>query len=238
VSPAVVLRPTHQRERRGEPVEVRPAHLEVPLAGPDEPGSPAQDPGVVENEAVSRPEQEGQHLAGPPHHLGEGPVSGVEHDDLVGRQPRRLHVRPAEPDLPDPAARIDTDHRPGGTQLGPGVGVGEGHLAAGQHGERGGIPGAQRSGRVETVDEGGRAALRGIVQAVQDLQGGQRIPEGLSGARRHRPAGERLVARQRTVLYVNERPALRLPHQPDSLRHAQHRTRLAGHVPEHDEPLT
>jgi hypothetical protein len=141
----------------------------VALAVSDEPGSPVQDPGVVEDEAVSGAEQEGQRLGRPLHHLREGPVGGVEPDDLVRRQPRRLHVRAAEPDLPDPAAWIEADHRPGGPQLGPGVGVGEGHLAAGQRGERGGIQSAQRSRRVETVDEDGRAARDGIVQAVQDL---------------------------------------------------------------------
>jgi hypothetical protein len=235
---AVAPRAAHQRERGREFVQVRPARLQVALAGADERGPPVQDPGVIENEAVPRAELEQQRLARLSDHVGEGPVGIVEDDDLIARLPQRLHVRAAEPDLPDPAPRIDADHRPGGAQLGSSIGVDEGHLAAGQHRERGGVLGAQRRGRVEAVDEYGLAAFGGIVQAMHQLQGGLRVPERLGGARREGPTRERLAGRQRTDPYVNDRPVRGLPHEADALRHGQDHPWLARHVPEYDEPVT
>lgn len=231
-------RAADQRERGGQDVEVGPAHLHAALAVVGEPGSPGQDPGVVENEAVPRAEPEGQRLVLPAGHLGEGPVGGVEAHRLAGRQPQRLHVAVVEPDLPDPAALIDTDHRPGGAELGPGAGVGVRHLAAGQHLERGRILGAQQRGRVEAVHEDGLAALGGVVQAMHDLQRRHRIPERLGGARRQRPARVRLAARPGAGVYVDERPARGRPHQADALGHAQDRSRLARDIAEHDEAVT
>jgi hypothetical protein len=91
---------------------------------------------------------------------------------------------------------------------------------------------------VKAVDEYGLAALGGILQAVDELKGGQRIPERLVGAGRQRRGGERLDGRQRTDLHVNERPCRGLPYEAKALRDGQDRSRLARHVPEHDEPVT
>ena len=103
--------PSQHGQGAGQPVQVGVTPLQVPAAGHAERRTGVQDPGVVEDQAVTRGEPQVQLAFGPGQQLGPPPVGRVERHDLPVRPPQRLRRPVVEPDPADPAARAELDER-------------------------------------------------------------------------------------------------------------------------------
>ncbi len=209
-------------QRGGQRVQVGVAALEAAAAvlGEGRPG--VQQPDVVEDQAVPGVEPELQLQCRAQGDRGERPVGGVEGVQLRRRAAQGRDRAVVEPHLADPPQRVHVDQRPVGAQFGAPVAEHERHRGARQHREVLRCLRAQQRRRPEAVHQAGVAAGGRVLQAVQQLEGGYRVPVRVVAVRGDRGAGEGEVVRVRFDPDVEQRAVVGDPHVPEGLRDRQH----------------
>ncbi len=221
--------PVQHGQRGGERVQVGVAPLEAAAAALLERRPGVQQPDVVEDQAVARPEPELHPERRAQRDRGEPPVRGVEGVQFVGGQSQGTDRAVVEPHFADPPERVQFDQRAVGAQFGGPVAEHERDGRAGEHRE---VPGRllpQGRGGPEAVDQGGVAADGRVLQTVQQLEGRYRVAVRIVGVRGDGGAGERQVGGIRLDPDVEQLSVVGLPDVPEGPRHLEYLPLHPGH---------
>ncbi len=224
-------------EGGGERVEVGVAALEVAAAGGLlEGGAGVQQAGVVEDQAVAGAEPELQLEFRAQGDLREAAVRGVEGVEFGAAEAAQgVDGAVVEADLADRAARVESDHRHLGGQVGGPVAVAERHRRAGEQRERLRVLRAQQRRRAEAVHQPGVAAGGVVAQAVQQLEGGDGVAVRVVGVRGDGGVGEREVHRVGLHPDVEQLAVVGVPDVAERPCHGEDSALLDGDAAEHRE---